>query len=82
MKNLDYYKGRDPIMGHSAMFSKGVRFGNTREEEVPVHFVRMGGISESHVDEGDAEPEIDCVLCMATAARKRQCGGEHQARSR
>ena len=59
-------------MGHSAMFSKGFRAGFTPEEDVPLHFVRIGGFSESHIDEGDAEPGIDCVQCMATAARKRQ----------
>lgn len=73
MGNLDHYQGRNPITGHSAMFTTGFRAGRTREEDVPQHFVRIGGSSRSH-DVGDdvVEAGVDCVQCMATAARMRQ----------
>lgn len=73
MSNLDRYQGRDPLSGHSAMFTKGFRAGRTRDEDVRQHFVRIGGFSESHDAVDDiAEPGLDCVRCMAVAARARQ----------
>lgn len=55
------------------MFGKGFRAGRTREEDVPQHFVRIGGFFDFHEVGGDvSEPGLGCGECMANAARMRQ----------
>ena len=71
MRNLDHYQGRSDF-GLSKMFSEGFRAGKTRDDDIPLHFVRIGGFTDSRVVQSDAKPGLDCILCMATAARKRQ----------
>ena len=71
-RNLDAYQGRNPLQV-SAMFGEGFTAGRTRAEDVPIHFVRISGFSDSH-DAVDSSigPGLDCVECMGLAARKRQ----------
>ena len=74
---LEHYQGR---RGHSAMFTEGFLAGHYELEDVPHHFVRIGGASRSH-PAGEAPylghgyhgtPGVNCQLCMATAAQLRQ----------
>ena len=45
-KSLERYRGRRP--SKPAMFSEGFTAGRTQAEDVPIHFVRIGGFSDSH----------------------------------
>ena len=71
-RNLDSYQGRNPLRV-SAMFGQGFTAGRIRAEDVPIHFVRIGGFSCSHdADNASIGPGVDCAQCMTLAARKRQ----------
>ena len=71
-RSLEHYQGRGPG-GHKPMFGEGFRAGHTRAEDVPMHFVRIGGFSDSHrVGPDQSSPGLLCTGCMSTAARMRQ----------
>ena len=70
-KSLEPYQGRHP--SKPAMFSGGFTAGRTRAEDIPIHFVRIGGFSDSHdATHSTTAPGLDCAGCMALAARKRR----------
>ena len=73
MSGLDHQQGRNPWSGQRAMFSQGFTAGATPEEDIPVHFVRVGGRTDSHPASDEAPPAgTGCPGCMALAARARQ----------
>ena len=70
-KSLERYRGRHP--SKPAMFSEGFTAGRTRSEDIPIHFVRTGGFSDSHdATHSTTAPGLDCAGRMALAARKRR----------
>ena len=73
--SLDIYQGRkhESLGGKSPMFHTAFRAGRTRADDLPLHAVRIGGFTNTHVLHGmEPPPGPDCQKCMATAARLRQ----------
>lgn len=61
-KSLERYQGRHP--SKPAMFSEGFTAGRTRAEDVPIHFVRIGGFSDSHdATHSTTAPGLECTGC-------------------
>ena len=70
--SLDTYQGRE-VGGLSPMFSSAFRAGSSRAEDIPLHAVRIGGFTNTHVSHVKGTlPGVECLSCMATAARLRQ----------